>query len=525
MSLWGKISLSISVVSLIVIMLVSFLLGAWVPALNIFFGLLCLGVLLAVIVDCRFYLSFLLMRTTRSGMTMGAVIAITVVFCSSLAYLSKRFETSIDITEEKINSLSPLTLNILQNLKEDIHIVVFYKGKGQQKKELLKNSLQLFKQKSSKVQMRYYDAYVQNKLSQEYLNAVSTGKTENLFVFVEYKSRKILVDFPFSEEKITSAMIKATREKEQSVYFLSGHGERDLSGSEGEGLSEFKSAMEQSAIHIIDWNFIQNGPLPSDVSALMIVGPQQAYLPKELEWIEQYLLNGGSAFIALDPDRKDNLKPWLKKFGVDYKELYIRDPQSLLVGLGPFSPVGLYFDTENVITRYFHRNFALFHIAGPLAMTTQEHAFAITDLVRTSPQSVAVSDRDKREGEQASHTLALLVEKTKKEELEIKPNLEKKEKQTPKDKKENMKLVIFGDSDFLTNDLINKGGVNRDLALNAVSHLLDEADLVSIRPKRLKATQLILKTYDQWGIILLCLILPICFFTLSFIIWLKRRTA
>ena len=414
MNFWSKISLSLSVISLIVIMLASFLLGAWVPFLNIFLFILFAGIICSFIVDRQFYLGFLFMRTTRQGMTMGVVIAVTVVFCSSLAYLSKRFEYSVDITEEKINSLSPQTLKILKNLKKDMNIVVFYKGKeGRQKKELLKSNLSLLVQKTKKVQIRYYDTYVKNKLAQEYLNPLSTGNKETLFVFVEYKGRKVLVDFPFNEEKITSAMIKVTREKSHNVYFLSGHGERDISSVDGEGLSEFKSAVLQSSAKIQDWSFVEKGPLPQEgVSALIIIGPKRAYLPQELEWIEKYLLKGGRAFMALDPDRKDNLKPWLKKFGVDYQESYIMST-GLVTNLGPFSPIGVYFDKENPITRYFQREFAVFHIAGPLNTTT-DPAFSITHLVRTSPQDIAVSDMEKKEGKQAKPHLSLIGRKTKK---------------------------------------------------------------------------------------------------------------
>ena len=136
-------------VSLIVIMSAMFLLGAWVPFLDIVLYVFFAGVLISFIVDRQFYFGFLLMKTTRRGMTMGASIAITLVFCSSLAYLSKRFEKSIDITEEKINSLSPQTIKIIDSLKEDMNIIIFYKGQeGQQKKEFLKSHFRLLKQKN-----------------------------------------------------------------------------------------------------------------------------------------------------------------------------------------------------------------------------------------------------------------------------------------------------------------------------------------------------------------------------------------
>ena len=54
---------------------------------------------------------------------------------------------------------------------------------------------------------------------------------------------------------------------------------------------------------------------------------------------------------------------------------------------------------------------------------------------------------------------------------------------------------------------------------------MDESDLVSIRPKRLKATQLILKSSDQMMMVLIAIVLPILFFISSFVIWFRRREA
>ena len=44
------------------------------------------------------------------------------------------------------------------------------------------------------------------------------------------------------------------------------------------------------------------------------------------------------------------------------------------------------------------------------------------------------------------------------------------------------RLVVFGDSDFLSNGYFNAPG-NGDLALNVVAWLAEQEDLVSIRPK------------------------------------------
>ncbi len=461
------------------------------------------------------------MRTAKNGMSMGISLLIGLVFFASLAYLSQRFEKSVDITEEKINSLSPQTTQILDNLKDNMRITVFYKGSvGKQKKEVIKKNLFLFKKRSRKIKDYYYDVHLKNKLAQEYLNELSNKEKEDIFVFTEYKGKKVLVAVPFDEEKITTAIIKATRREENTIYFLSGHGERELSEQTNAGISELGSALAGSSFKVKTWNFVTDGLLPEDVSVLIIAGPDIPFLEKELHWLEQYLNKGGKMIVALDPDKKHNLKDFLKKFGVDYRSRYIMDGVAGSLGLGVLSTIGIHYDSSSPVTKSFQqRLMSVFYIASDLKTISDSGAFSFTELVRTNVRTVSVADlkQNPEEGEASSHTVALLVEKNK--ELEKKDEVEKsdKEKKAP-----SMKLAVFGDSDFLSNELINTRGVNRDLILNTVSYLVDELDLVSIRPKRLKATKLLLKTFDKKATLAYAVAMPVIFFIFSFIIWLRR---
>ena len=154
--------------------------------------------------------------------------------------------------------------------------------------------------------------------------------------------------------------------------------------------------------------------------------------------------------------------------------------------------------------------------------------FAITELVKTNENALSVPDikKEKAEGKRSAHTIALLVEEAKESEEKIGEKEDSTEGSDKKnDKKPSMVLAVFGDSDFLSNSFLNNRGVNRDLVMNTISYLVDESDLVSIRPKRLKATQLILKGSDQMGIVFFAITLPILFFIFSFVIWFRRREA
>ena len=533
MSLMGKLGLFLSGFSLIIMVTAGWILGGWLNLFYVCLFLFFLGLILAVVADYKLYIGFLMMKTTRNGMSVGVSILITLIFCASLSYLTVRFDKTIDITEEKINSLAPQTVKVLENLKEDMFITVFYKGSsGNQKRKIIKQNLKVFKQNSSQIKDRYYDAHVKNKLAQEYLNTVPNKESEDIFVFAEYKGKKILASVPFNEEKLTTAMIKASRRGEKIVYFLSGHGERGSSDSSPGGASELNKALISSSIQSRTWSFVADGPPPKDAGAFLIMGPQSAYLEKEIEHLEKYLEQGGRVLIALDPDKDRSLNPLLKKWGVDYKGNYVMDKVSAFMGLGRFSPLGLHFSTSSPVTQSFQRGaFAVFHIAGNLELI-QKNPWSVTELVKTNAKAELVADLNAESsvGRPSSYILGALIEKTDSED-ESKEHSHKEagkqgeDKEHSEDKQAKGMLAVFGDSDFLSNQFLQTRGLNRDLILNTISYLIEESDLVSIRPKKLKATQLILKSSDQMGVVFLAILFPIVFFVISFVIWFRRKEA
>jgi ABC-type uncharacterized transport system involved in gliding motility auxiliary subunit len=89
---------------------------------------------------------------------------------------------------------------------------------------------------------------------------------------------------------------------------------------------------------------------------------------------------------------------------------------------------------------------------------------------------------------------------------------------------ENFSAIIFGDSDFLTNQLFFQG-INRDLAMNAISFLTKERDLISLRPKHPKANRVILTSVDQAMTVIGGVLLPIILFGLALFVWYRRRGA
>ena len=84
-------------------------------------------------------------------------------------------------------------------------------------------------------------------------------------------------------------------------------------------------------------------------------------------------------------------------------------------------------------------------------------------------------------------------------------------------------MAVFGDSDFATNTLLSFQG-NRDLFLNSVAWLAQDADLISIRPKEPDDQRLVLTRNQQQNMLVLALLLiPGTFIVMGVREWWSRR--
>ena len=88
---------------------------------------------------------------------------------------------------------------------------------------------------------------------------------------------------------------------------------------------------------------------------------------------------------------------------------------------------------------------------------------------------------------------------------------------------ERARLVVFGDSDFATNQFVDVAG-NGDLLMNAVSWLLNERDQITIRPKSAQFRPLELAPGDEFWIRWVSwLVVPFIPILAGVVVWWRRR--
>jgi ABC-type uncharacterized transport system involved in gliding motility auxiliary subunit len=199
--------------------------------------------------------------------------------------------------------------------------------------------------------------------------------------------------------------------------------------------------------------------------------------------VEEYLKSGGKFLFLLEPTSPEGFKPFLAKFGVEFKPKKIVFEASNLKAGSPINVVVVTYDKNHEITKKADMPSILLGTAPVGKLANAPADYKVTSLLSSSSFSYEADyispEKIKMEktAPKGPFSLAVAVSGTVKA-AEAKPA----EASDPKKDKE-FRLVVFGDSEFVTNGPLKNAPMNSDLFQNTLSWLALEEDLISIRPK------------------------------------------
>src|SRR6185436_4605001 len=81
-----------------------------------------------------------------------------------------------------------------------------------------------------------------------------------------------------SEQDLTNALIKVTREGKKTVCFVSGEGERDMDDSGERGFSGLKAALGRSQYETLKVLLVREGKVPAACTVLVVAAPERDLL-------------------------------------------------------------------------------------------------------------------------------------------------------------------------------------------------------------------------------------------------------
>ncbi len=407
-----------------------------------------------------------------------------VVLVEAISYQNnKRF----DLTSSKQYTLSDQTTKILKSLKQDIKITGFFNQTQRKEQEAFRDLLGQYSYHSSKFSYEFVDPDKNPGKAKRY-QITSYGTT---VVESGDKEEKI---FETGEQKLTNAILKVTREGKKVIYFSKGHGEKNIENINEQGYSFAKKAIEDSNYEVKELLLATADNLPEDANLLIIAGQQKPFLNTEFEAIKKYIEIGGKIFFMLDPGDYPETTDFLEQYGISLQKDIVVDKISRIFGVDPSMPVITQYGDHPIVKDFSIATF--FPLTRSVGKTTNPVGdISITPLVETSPNSWAETDLDRYEQGEAVFengkdkkgpiTIGMVASLNKKRNLTDTSSHTTGHQgtKTEDDKKiKEGRIVVIGDSDFASNSRINVLG-NSDFFLNVVNWLLEEEDLISIRPK------------------------------------------
>ncbi len=332
-----------------------------------------------------------------------------------------------------------------------------------------------------------------------------------------------------TEVALTQAILKLTRHEKKKVYFLDGHNERVIDGpkaAEKDGMKDAADALRNENYEVEPLLLAAKGDVPADANVVIVGGPTRPLHETEHAALERYLERGGAVLVLIDPRAGTDLGIDLAKWGIELGDDVIVDRQQGLFGR-PTTPFSAEYG-DHPITRELG-DVTLFHVVRSV-LPAASAAAAIAPIVRTGDQSWAERDMERlltkgeaeyNAGADLKGPVSIAVAGTVQLGAASPPPAAGEAPPAPK----TARLVVFGDSDFASNQLIGEFR-NRDLFVNSVNWLLGDVEAISVRPGQSRASRLQLTSDQYFQIRYLALfVMPELIAVFGVIAWWQRRRA
>lgn len=424
-------------------------------------------------------------------------------------YIFFKTDFRIDLTEGQLYTVSENTIGVIENISGDVEILAFFKDIGMDKSEF-RDLIKEYTRRSDNIEVTFVNPDKEPGIAKkydikEYGTIVLVDGEQTIKVRLsDLISGGILKN---SEEEITNALFKLNRQINKTVYFLTGHGERDIKDDiEPEGLGVLKGALRDEGYDVKEFLLLRGGGIPKANTVLIVAAPKKAFSLKEINEIKQYLGQGGKAIFMIEPRSGAELVSILKGYGFEIGDDIIVDPSSKLEGGGDIAPIVAEYAHHDITEGFrfatifpYSRSIDIIDASGVEATVlahTGDYSWSETDF-ELFDEGVAQQEDTERAGPLGVAAVG--------------------------EDERSSRIAVFGSVDFVSNIFIDFSG-NRDLFLNTVNWVAGDENLISIRPRSAAQGKLTI-TKKQTNIIFFftVVLMPAVIFISGIAIWWKRK--
>ena len=447
------------------------------------------------------------LRSKRMARLRGwGIVALLLGAVGGLAWLSERYVYEADWTVNGRNTLSPVSLSLLQRLEGAVEIEALATD-GTPLKRQIADLVARYQRHKADMAVAFFDP----DTDPERLRQLGLEREGD--VVVSYQDRRERLA-RLSEQGMTNALQRLMRAGQRWLVFIEGHGERSPFGQANFDLQLWAKQLQGKGFKIKGLNLVSDPIIPRNTSVLVIAGPQSDYLSGEVTLIEQYVGQGGNLLWLADPGPLRGLESLAEQLGVSFDPGVVVDPLTQLYGISDptFALVADY--GVHPLTRGFDKLTLYPSAAGVTAEAVdgwQADPFLTTTARAWSETGKLAGEVsfDAAEDVAGPLTLGVALSRDRSEE----------------EAGAAQRVVVVGDGDFLSNAYLGNGG-NLDLGLNLVNWLARDDQLINIPAKTARDVALELSETQSMIIAFgFLLVLPLLLLGGGVAVWWRRRKA
>lgn len=264
----------------------------------------------------------------RDAIFSGVGLGCAVIFSFAALYVVTERDTKWDLSHFRAAKPGEATLRLVQSLDDKVSVALFFPP-ANDVAEQVKSYFETLAKDAPKLSVEQFDQALDVAKAKE-LSVTGNGsvviyrgeRKEQLMLGTELdKSRTQLRNL---DQEIQKRLLAVAKSK-KTIYLTAGHGERRensaMVGDQRGNIRLLKNALRAQNYELRDLGAGEGlgSEVPKDAAAVMVLGPQSAFQPAELETLKSYFKGGGRLFIALDPEEKAvDLSRLLVDMGVSF---------------------------------------------------------------------------------------------------------------------------------------------------------------------------------------------------------------
>ncbi|HHW00703.1 MAG TPA: GldG family protein [Clostridiaceae bacterium] len=460
---------------------------------------------------------------TNSIILVAIVVAIAVV----VNLIVGMTDLKLDLTPNKLYSITDTTRDILKNLEKDVVIYGLFDdskiGSSGEYKDV--TDLLSHYDKYDHVTVKYVDPDknpgIMKELDSEKLNDVRKNdfvvkcgnKVKKLSYYdlfnvqLDQYSFSTVITGSVAEQSFTGAIKYVTSDITPTVYFTEGHDENKVD----EGLQTLKQYLEMNNYDIKVINLLAVEAVPEDAEILMFASPKSDLSEDEMVKLKDYLDNGGNAVFLFDPLNNDpdlvNFDKILSEYNISLNYDRVKENDDSRYVPGNQYDIIPDVQTNSIVSQEFVMIMPKSRSINQLKNT--KDYITVTPLLKTSDKAVGEMI-DKTRGDDLNGPLDIAVAVEDKGGLSV------------------SKILVFGNSSFITDTAIQRYGAYSQngmyLFLMSLNWMHDAQNDVVIAPKSYETP--VMKITAQQSLlmgILVIGVLPLIVIVTGVVVYLRRR--